>query len=104
MSNLLLFFDAVGVTAFLLAAGLAVKNYRHTKGITQYWLGVTTVALLGALSAACVLDEIMGAVVFGPMHNYHLAYPSLAVAVFTVSSAVVFRNRLAKPVMPGDNR
>lgn len=95
-NNLILLFDAVGTVAFLLAAVLAARNYRYTKGVSRYWLAMTGTGLLGALSAACVLDESMGAVVFGPMHNYHLAYPALAVTMFTVGGICLLENRLTK--------
>lgn len=102
MSNsLILLLDAVGVTAFLLGAGLAVKTYRRTKGVTRYWLAITVTGLLGALSAACVLDEVAKTMVFGPLHNYHLAYPALAVTVFTASGAALLQNQLTNALVSG---
>lgn len=91
--------DAIGVGAFLLASVLAAKNFVYTKGVTKYWLAITGAGLLGTLSAACVLDEIAGAVVFGPLHNFHLAYPVLAVTAFTVGGVCLSQNQLAKALI-----
>lgn len=95
-SSLIMAIDAIGVGAFLLASVLAAKNFVYTKGVTDYWLAITGAGLLGTLSAACVLDEVAGAIMFGPLHNFHLAYPALAVTAFVAGGVSLSRNRLAK--------